>query len=94
MENIDHHHKIESNVPDIYSELSAEELLKLINKLPQVQFLVFNMKTIEGYSHNEIAEIMNITPSTSRSNLTRARVNLIKIMKAENYAYVPKVISR
>ena len=94
MDNIEHHHKIETTVPDIYSQLGAEELMLLIKQLPQVQYFVFNMKIIEGYSHNEIAEIMKITPSTSRSNLTRARANLIKLMQVENYAYTPKAILR
>lgn len=56
-----------------YSNLNAAELIKLINTLPQGYREVFNMAAIEGYTHVEIGKILNITPSTSRSQLTRAR---------------------
>ncbi len=59
--------------PMIESTLNAEEILLLINQLPQGYRLVFNLNAIEGYSHKEIAEILNISESTSRSQLTRAR---------------------
>jgi RNA polymerase sigma-70 factor (ECF subfamily) len=40
--------------------------------------MVFNLYAIEGYSHQEIANLMNITEGTSKSNLSRARVILQK----------------
>lgn len=80
-EDITEHKSIESTIPDVYSQLGKEDLLKLIKKLPEGQYIVFNMKIIEGYSHAEIADTLNITASTSRSNLTRARANLITLMK-------------
>lgn len=79
-EDISEHKSIVSTIPDVYSQLGKEEVLKLIKKLPKGQYLVFNMKIIEGYSHAEIAKTLNITASTSRSNLTRARANLIALM--------------
>ncbi len=83
-EDIDLHNKIATEIPDIYSQLGKEELLDLIRRLPEGQYLVFNMKIIEGYSHKEIAEILNITASTSRSNLTRARAKLCKYLLKED----------
>lgn len=68
------------SVPDIYSQLGTEDLIDLIQKLPKGQYLVFNMKVIEGYNHNEIGEILGINASTSRSNLTRARMKLVEMM--------------
>ena len=56
-----------------YSNMNADELMKLINTLPQGYKEVFNLSAIEGYTHVEIGEILNISPSTSRSQLTRAR---------------------
>jgi RNA polymerase sigma-70 factor (ECF subfamily) len=56
--------------------LSAEELMSLIQQLPPVYRLVFNMYNIEGYDHNEIAEQLGITPSTFRANLAKARAKL------------------
>jgi RNA polymerase sigma-70 factor (ECF subfamily) len=55
------------------SKLAADDLMQLIQKLPDGFRTVFNMYAIEGYSHKEIADILNITESTSRSQYVRAR---------------------
>jgi len=65
-------------VPDIYSQLGAEELMTLIDNLPNGFREVFNLFAIEGYSHKEIGELLGVTESTSRSQLTRARSLLKK----------------
>jgi len=65
-------------IPDIYAQLGAEELMELIDKLPNGFREVFNLFAIEGFSHKEIGELLNITESTSRSQLTRARSLLKK----------------
>lgn len=57
----------------VISDLSAAELMKLVQELPAGFRTVFNMFAIEGYSHKEISEMLNITESTSRSQFTRAR---------------------
>nr|WP_262920349.1 RNA polymerase sigma factor [Parabacteroides sp. FAFU027] len=62
----------------VIEELSAEDLMKIISELPPGFRTVFNMYAIEGYSHKEIADILGITESTSRSQLTRARMLLQK----------------
>ncbi len=59
--------------PSIYKHLEEEELLQLIAKLPDGYRLVFNLYAIEGYSHKEIADILDIQESTSRSQLVKAR---------------------
>lgn len=56
-----------------YSHLGEEDILKLINQLPDGYRLVFNLNVIEGYSHEGIANFLNIQPSTSRSQLVKAR---------------------
>jgi len=56
-----------------YNHLGEEELLKLINNLPDGYRIVFNLAVIEGYSHEEIAKMLNVQPSTSRSQLVKAR---------------------
>ncbi len=53
--------------------VSYQELLKLIAKLPTGFRTVFNMYVIEGYSHKEIGEALGISENTSRSQLMRAR---------------------
>lgn len=59
--------------PEIYAHLQEEELLRLITKLPDGYRLVFNLNAIEGYSHKEIADMLGIQESTSRSQLVKAR---------------------
>lgn len=54
-------------------KISADELMELIAQLPPGFRTVFNMFAIEGYSHREIAQALNINESTSRSQYTRAK---------------------
>lgn len=72
------------------SNLSAEELLKQIQKLPDGYRIVFNMYAIEGYSHKEIAEHLEISEGTSKSQLSKAkkmlRSKIEDMFKIENYA--------
>lgn len=53
--------------------LSMDELLKLIQELPDRYRLVFNLYVMDGYNHKEISEMLSITEGTSKSNLARAR---------------------
>lgn len=71
-------HIEEANIPDVYSMLGEEDLLQLIRSLPQNQYLVFNMYVIEGYAHQEIAQLLSIAEGTSRALLSRARANLVE----------------
>lgn len=64
--------------PSAYSHLTQKELLDLINNLPDGYRLVFNLYVIEGYQHEEIAEMLKIQPGTSRSQLVKARNMLQK----------------
>lgn len=59
--------------PDIFDKFGEEELIQLIQELPDGFRAIFNLNVIEGYSHKEIAEILEISESTSRSQLARAR---------------------
>ena len=70
--------------PKAYSDLGTQELMALINDLPDGYRMVFNMYAIEGYSHREIAETLDIQESTSRSQLVKARKILQeKILKRQ-----------
>ncbi|MEZ4847657.1 MAG: RNA polymerase sigma factor [Bacteroidia bacterium] len=60
----------------VLDKLEAEHLFEVIQQLPTGYRLVFNLYAIEGYSHKEIGEQLNITESTSRSQYTRARAML------------------
>ena len=57
----------------IIDKLSNDELLQIINELPEGYKWVFNLAVIDGYEHKEIAAMLNISQSTSRSQLVRAR---------------------
>ncbi len=65
-----------SNDEDALSSLSHKELLKLIQNMPQGYRTIFNLYIIEGYSHKDIAESLNISENTSKSQLSRARSHL------------------
>ncbi len=73
--------------PYIYGNLSEDDLLKLISNLPDGYRIVFNLNVIEGYSHEEIAVMLGIEASTSRSQLVKARRMLQnQIIKLEKIA--------
>lgn len=63
---------------EVVSKMSHDELLNIINGLPNGYRMVFNMNTFEGYSHKEIGELMNISVNTSKSQLSRAKSSLQK----------------
>ncbi len=65
----DHHRKI-------IDQISGEELLKIVNQLPDGYRVVFNLFFIDGYKHTEIAKMLGISESTSRSQLSRAKEQL------------------
>ncbi len=84
-----HYHSISDNgeyiLPsvdaEIYESLDYEDLLEILQELPPIYYMVFNMYVIEGFDHKEIGEMLNIGESTSRSNLSRARKKLVDILK-------------
>jgi RNA polymerase sigma factor (sigma-70 family) len=57
----------------ILSNFTDQMIVNIINQLPDGYRMVFNLNVVEGYSHAEIAVILNISESTSRSQLNRAR---------------------
>ena len=78
--------------PQAITDLNAEDLIALIQRLPDGFRDVFNLYIVEGYSHDEIAELLHIAPGTSRSQLTRARQKLqAMILEREKENYVKRV---
>jgi RNA polymerase sigma factor (sigma-70 family) len=61
-----------------YTHLNQKEILALVNNLPDGYRLIFNLYVMEGFAHEEIAEMLGIQPSTSRSQLVKARSMLQK----------------
>ncbi len=73
--------------PEAYSHLAEEDLLNLIARLPDGYRVVFNLFAIEGYNHKEIADMLHIQESTSRSQLVKARKMLqLWLTKTKNIA--------
>ena len=67
---------VSASEPDAISILSKDELLSLIQQLPDGYRMVFNLYSIEGYSHKKIGEMLDISINTSKSQLSRARISL------------------
>lgn len=86
-EDLDTVYDISSEEPDAISKLSAQEVISALQELTPAYRTVFNLYVIEGYPHKEIAEILNITESTSRSNLVKARTKLKSIIMAKSRIY-------
>ncbi len=74
--------------PDIASlaESGGEDILKALSKLPTGYRTVFNLNAVEGYSHEEIAEMLKIQVGTSRSQLFKAK-ELLKTMLSREGVY-------
>jgi len=66
--------------------LLYEDIIKEIKKLPPAYRVVFNMYVIDGFTHQEIANRLNITVGTSKSNLSKARVILQSFIKKSGEA--------
>ena len=74
--------ELEDEVVEIEdNNLTVDYLLSIIQKLPDKYRLIFNLYVLDGYSHKEIAEMLNINIGTSKSNLSRARQLLKKTIE-------------
>ncbi|ADY52663.1 RNA polymerase, sigma-24 subunit, ECF subfamily [Pseudopedobacter saltans DSM 12145] len=64
------------------AKINAEDILKLLDCLPEIHKVVFNLYEIDGYSHEEIADILDIPSSSSRVYLSRAKDKLRKLVNS------------
>ncbi len=71
-------HLSDGELPD--RNLNYNDLLAMVQQLPPAYRTVFNLFAIEGYSHEEIAEMLGINVGTSKSNLHKARIKLKKMV--------------
>ncbi len=74
------------NIPfTVNSEtLDTEEVSQLVERMPKGYRTIFNLFAIEGYSHREIAEMLQINENTSKSQLSKARNYIIQKLKKKN----------
>ena len=75
-EDIETAYNLSNSDADAISQCTEKDILIAVKKLTPAYRAVFNMYVIEGFSHKEIADQLNITESTSRSNLVKARLKL------------------
>ena len=64
---------VDCSVNDIAGHLEANELVKLVNELPKKAQQVLKLYSIEGYKHQEIADMLGVSVGTSKSQLNRAK---------------------
>ena len=69
----------------VSSDIDVEQIQMLIDKLPEGYKMVFVLYAVEGYKHSEIAELLKISESTSKSQLFKARRMLQEQLKEQNY---------
>lgn len=72
---------MKADLPSQGQNIGYKELMKLVMQLPAGFRTVFNMYAVEGYSHKEIGDILGISESTSRTQLSRARICLQNMIK-------------
>lgn len=73
---------------EVYSKLNNEEIIRLIRQLPEGARIIFNLYAVEGYNHNEIAAMLNISVGTSKSQYSRAR-SLLQSMLNKVFDFKP-----
>jgi RNA polymerase sigma-70 factor (ECF subfamily) len=73
-----------TTVNNVLEQISVKELIRLVNELPTKAALVLKLYAVEGYAHKEIAEKLNITEGTSKSQLHRARTLLKQLLSKNN----------
>ena len=67
------------------SELNTEDIFKIVDLLPDQKKLIFKLYDVDGYSHKEIAEMLQITEAGSRSQLAKARAMLVELHTKINH---------
>lgn len=75
-EDLNEAYTLHTDDPDVLSNLTEQEILAAVQTLSPAYRAVFNLYVLEGYSHKEIGDALQITESTSRSNLVKARIKL------------------
>ena len=86
-EDIEQAYNISSQDADALGQCTEREILDAVQQLSPAYRAVFNLYVIEGFSHKEIADLLDITESTSRSNLVKARLKLKEILTSTRYGY-------
>lgn len=73
----------------VQAELEAQDILSMLEKLPTGYRTIFNLYVLEGYKHREIAELLNISINTSKSQLILAKKRMQEMLERVNYPGIP-----
>ena len=87
MDELNEQHQVEDR-ENILSNINYEDLIKLVQKLSYAYRTVFNLFAIDGYTHEEISDLLQISVGSSKSNLFKARENLKKMLIENNQAII------
>ncbi|MEO5979943.1 MAG: sigma-70 family RNA polymerase sigma factor [Chryseolinea sp.] len=81
----------EPDYSSLSDHLEQEDLIKMIHELPTGYRIVFNLYAIDGYTHKEIGEQLGISENTSKSQLSRARTYLQKLLIEQDWTNNKKI---
>ena len=85
MDELNEQHQVEDR-ENILSNINYEDLINLVQKLSYAYRTVFNLFAIDGYTHEEISALLQISVGSSKSNLFKARENLKKMLTEHKVA--------
>jgi RNA polymerase sigma-70 factor (ECF subfamily) len=74
---------MDDNFTAIFETFETKDVLKLLNNLPDGYRMIINFYCIDGYTHKEIAEMLNISTGTSKSQLFKAKEYLKKVIEKQ-----------
>lgn len=82
----------ENSEEETILRMDNEKLVNIIHELPEGYRIVFNLFMVDGYRHAEIGKLLNISESTSRSQLNKAKQYLKRILTTQGITYNAKII--
>ena len=79
--NLDQAFYVADESEDVFSSFGARDIMLMVQRLPDGYRAVFNLYVVEGYSHKEISELLGMSESTSKSQLSRAKATLRNLLE-------------
>ncbi len=77
----DSHFEMEHTEETVVDKMTYKEILEIVQRLSPVYKTIFNLFVIDGFKHEEIASRLNISVGTSKSNLSKAKTNIQKMLR-------------
>lgn len=77
----DSHFEMEHTGETAIDKMTFKEIMELVNRLSPVYRTIFNLFVLDGFKHEEIASQLNISVGTSKSNLSKAKANIQKMLR-------------